>query len=465
MIDEDSSITDVSVNGNTKSVTIMKNLKHDMSCPLCGHKLNSKGQFKRHPNNQILNDGYKLDVTAIGRRWKCSNPECSYSCYDQFNFIEKRKRVTKIVDFQIIMTMKDIKLSCTQIAKMYSVSDTYVYQLFLRHVDLSRLKLTKFICIDEVYLNISPTCKYALVIMDFITGEVLDIIESRRKEYTQRYFLSIPREERAIVEYICCDMYDSYINYTSSYFPNAKAITDSFHVLQWLLRLINNYINEVKKRYQALDRKRLENKNHDHNLDNQTIKESDEVYILKQAKWVLLLNPKNWYYYEPRFNHRLNRIMDTYRWERCFLELDDKFKSIRDLKDLYEDFNNSFINDLDGATKRLDELIDIYSHSDIKIFRDFSNLLIKYRESIVNSFVYVSSSSDPSLLRRLSNGPLESFNNIPSALRTSSHGIDNFRFTRNRILWHLRDDAPILGYPKTASEVHTIGKKRGKYKK
>ena len=443
----------------------MKNLKHDMSCPLCGHKLNSKGRFERHPNHQILNDGYKLEVTAIGRRWKCSNPECSYSCYDQFNFIEKKKRITKIVDFQIIMTMKDIRLSCIQIAKMYSVSDTYVHQLFMRYVDLPRLKLTKFICIDEVYLNISPTCKYALVIMDFITSEVLDIIESRRKEYTQRYFLSIPREERAIVEYICCDMYDPYINYTSSYFPNAKVITDSFHVLQWLLRLINNYINEVKKRYQALDRKKLENKNHDHNLDNQTIKESNEVYILKQAKWVLLLNPKNWYYYEPRFNHRLNRIMDTYSWEKCFLELDDKFKSIRDLKDLYEDFNDSFINDLDGAAKRLDELIDIYRHSDIKIFRDFSNLLIRYRESIVNSFIYVSSSSDPSVIRRLSNGPLESFNNIPSALRTSSHGIDNFRFTRNRILWHLRDGAPILGNPKSVKEVHTIGKKRDKYNK
>ncbi len=93
------------------------------------------------------------------------------------------------------------------------------------------------------------------------------------------------------------------------------------------------------------------------------------------------------------------------------------------------------------------------------------NLLIRYRESIVNSFVYVISSSDPSVIRRLSNGHLESFNNIPSALRTSSHGIDNFRFTRNRILWHLRDDAPILGNPKSVNEVHTIGKKRGKYNK
>ena len=134
----------------------------------------------------------------------------------------------------------------------------------------------------------------------------------------------------------------------------------------------------------------------------------------------------------------------------------------------YSYFVISFLKDtikkvtLDNAAKRLDELIDIYRHSDIKIFRDFSNLLIRYRESIVNSFVYVSFSS---VIRRLSNGPLEFFNNIPSALRISSHRINNFRFTRNRILWHLRDNAPILGNPKIINEVHTIGKKRVKYNK
>ena len=137
----------------------------------------------------------------------------------------------------------------------------------------------------------------------------------------------------------------------------------------------------------------------------------------------------------------------------------------------YSYFVISFLKDtikkvtLDSAAKRLDELIDIYRHSDIKIFRDFSNLLIRYRESIVNSFIYVISSSDSSVIRRLSNGHLEFFNNIPSSLRTSSHGIDIFRFTRNRILWNLRDDAPILGNPKSVNEVHTIGKKRGKYNK
>lgn len=102
----------------------------------------------------------------------------------------------------------------------------------MKYIDLPRKELTPYICIDEVYLNLGNECKYALVIMNFITGEILDIIESRRKSTTHAYFMSIPLNERKKVLYLCCDIYDHYINYTSSYFPNAKAVTDSFHVFQ-----------------------------------------------------------------------------------------------------------------------------------------------------------------------------------------------------------------------------------------
>lgn len=261
LLDEDSTITDVKVIGNIKYITITKNLNHNMICPLCGEKLHSKGRFTRHPNNQILQDGYTVSLTVIRRRWKCSNHSCTYTCSVQFDFVDKRKRTTKIIIFQILMSLKDINLSCVQVANMFNVSDTYVHQLFMRYINPSRKKLTKYICIDEVYLNISPTCKYTLVIMDFTTGDILDIIKSRRKNYTEPYFLSIPIQERNNVEFLCCDMYDPYINYTFRYFQNACVITDSYHVLQWLLRLINDYINKVKKRYQAIDRDQRINKN------------------------------------------------------------------------------------------------------------------------------------------------------------------------------------------------------------
>lgn len=468
VIDEDSQVTDFKVEGNIKYVTITKNLRHDLVCPLCGSKLKSKGKFSRHPKHQVLQDGYTLKLIVIGRRWICSNKECDFSCYDQFNFVEPRKQITKLILIRIIMELKDIHLSCSQVAQRFHVSDSYVHQIFMKFVNLKRKPLTEYICIDEVYLNISKNCKYALVIMDFFTGDILDIIESRRQSYTEQYFLSIPIEERNRVKCICCDMYDPYINYTTKYFLHSIAITDSFHVLQWLLKMIRIYINTVKKRYQERDRKKLSEKNEQTNQDNKTIQDSPEVYILKNAQWVILMNRSNWTYFEPHYNYKLGKVMDTYTWENDFLNLDTNFKTIRDLKDLYECFNEEFINDLDGAAKRLDELIEIYKNSEIYIFRDFARLLTKYHQSIVNSFIYVQAErlgSNNDVLRRLSNGPMESFNNIPSALRTQSHGIDNFEFAKNRILWSIRDDAPINIIPLSNDKIHREGKKRGSYKK
>lgn len=155
----------------------------------------------------------------------------------------------------------------------------------MKYVNLPRLPVPEIMAVDEVYLNISFDCKYALVIMDFVTGDIIDILPSRRKSYTEQYFLNIPLEERKKVKYLICDMYSPYINYTISYFPNACAITDSFHVLQWLLKSINQYINIVKKKYQQRDQKDLENKNYRTNKDYKTIAVSEEVYILKNAQW------------------------------------------------------------------------------------------------------------------------------------------------------------------------------------
>ena len=142
--------------------------------------------------------------------------------------------------------------------------------------------------------------------------------------------------------------------------------------------------------------------------------------------------------------------------ENEFLELDSKFKGIRNLKDLYEEFNSSYVNDPEGATQRLNELIKIYKESKIDIFISFSNLLQKYFDSIINSFTYITIKSDSTYhdsLKRLSNGPMESFNKILSTLRTQSHGVNNFNFVRNRILWATRDAPPILGVPKSLKEI------------
>lgn len=471
--DHDSEIVDCHIEGNHKYITLQKRLL-PRYCPICGRRLHSKGKFTRHPNCQILQDGSVLNVTAIGRRWECSNPDCSYSSTDEFDFIDPGKKNTKILDLSILRELKDLHAATAQVARRFSVSDTYVHDLFTRYVDLKRKPLTDAICIDEVYLNVDYYSKYALVILDFHTGAVLDIVRSRREEITQSYFLSIPVQERNQVKYLICDMYNPYISYTHRYFLHAECITDTFHVTQWLLNKINLYINQVRRRYQARDDEKLAEKNANSNQPIVHTRDSDEVYILKHASWVLLENEERIQYTSKHFNHFLDRQLDTYDWENLFLELDPEFPIIKDLKEQYISFSHSFVNDPLGAEKELLRLIDLYRSSKISFMRDFGSLLYKYRATILNSFKYITQENEDhtvTSLRRLSNGPMESFNNKPSAFRTQSKGIANFEYARNRILWSEWDDAPILAVPKTNKQIHNdpdqipSERKRGSYNK
>ena len=87
--------------------------------------------------------------------------------------------------------MKDLNRSAASIAKQFHISDAQVHDIFTSYIDLSRLPLPEYFSIDEVFLNINHKDKYAIVLMDFITGEVIDILHNRWQSTADDYFYSI----------------------------------------------------------------------------------------------------------------------------------------------------------------------------------------------------------------------------------------------------------------------------------
>ena len=150
------------------------------------------------------------------------------------------------------------------------------------------------------------------------------------------------------------------------------------------------------------------------------------------------------------------------------MALDDKFYRIRELKEKYIHFTRNHINDMEGAAKELDELIKEYSSCEISMFREFAYTLKEHKDGILASFNYLRaerSDANHELLRRISSGPMESYNNFPKDLKRVSNGVLNFQYTRNRLLWASRKSPAMLAVPKSRKEVHTKGNERGPYKK
>lgn len=287
-------------------------------------------------------------------------------------------------------------------------------------------------------------CKYALVIQDFHTGDPIDLLRSRRVTVTEPYFVSIPREERNGVKYLISDMYNQYIDYVDKYFPNAVPVVDSFHVIQWIIRMIDNYLRQLLKKYRQRDREKQEQLSLEAGRPI-TLPISDEVYLLQKYRWLILANQSNIHYHSDlRMDSHFHVLMNTYDYEDALFRLDPKLRDYRELKEMYVRFNSRNAGNPIEAQKELTELIEYYANSEHSIFRDFSSLIDKYKEPIINSFVMVEKIGNGKLYdSRLSNGPIESINRKVKDLKRLGRGFRNFEHFRNRFLYATRS-APIL---------------------
>lgn len=441
--DSDIFISDITIQGTTKFLTLETKLcTHH--CPSCGFKMHSRGIKKRIIKHPILQDNYELVIILKQRRWKCTNPDCRYDISDTFKFVDKRRRTTNATDMLIVYAYRDLMETSASIAARFHVSDTYVHEVFDRYVKMDRLPLTDAICIDEVFLDMDEHCKYALVIQDFHTGDPIDLLRSRRVNVTEPYFASLPTEEKNSVKYLISDMYNPYISYVDKYFPNAVSVIDSFHVIQWIIRMIDNYIRQLLRRYRQRDRELQEKLS----LEEQrsiSLPQSDEVYLLQKYRWLILANRSNiTYHSDPRMDPHFRCLMNTYDYEDALFRLDSKLKDFRDLKEKYIQFNNRNAGKPIEAKKELDELIPMYHASEYEIFRDFGNLLEKYQDYIINSFIMVEKHGHGKIYEsRLSNGPIESINRKVKDLKRLGRGFRNFEHFRNRFLYAARRE-PIL---------------------
>ena len=441
--DSDIFISDISIQGTTKFLTLETKL-YAHHCPSCGFKMHSRGIKKRIVKHPILQDNYELVLILKQRRWRCTNPECRYDISDTFKFVNKRRRTTNATDMLLVYAYRDLMETSTSIAARFHVSDTYVHEVFDRYVKMDRLPLTDAICIDEVFLDMDEHCKYALVIQDFHTGDPIDLLRSRRVNVTEPYFVSLPTAEKNSVKYLISDMYNQYISYVDKYFPNAVSVIDSFHVIQWIIRMIDNYIRQLLKKYRQRDRELAEALSREEQRPL-SLPLSDEVYLLQKYRWLILSNHSNiTYHSDPRMDSHFRCLMNTYDYEDALFRLDPKLRDFRDLKEKYIQFNNRNAGKPFEARKELDELIPIYQTSEYEIFRNFGDLLEKYQDYIINSFIMVEKHGYEKVYEsRLSNGPIEAINRKVKDLKRLGRGFRNFEHFRNRFLYAARQE-PVL---------------------
>ena len=450
--DSDVIISDISIQGTTKTITL-ETKPYPRHCPVCGFKMHSRGIKKRTIKHPILQDNYELFLLLKQRRWRCTNKDCAYDISESFKFVNKNRRTTNATDMLIVMAYRNLMETSASIANRFCVSDTYVHEVFERYVRMDRLPLTDVVSVDEVHVDLDDYCKYALVIQDFHTGEPIDLLRSRRSNVTEPYFVSIPLEERAAVKYLISDMYNQYINYVDKYFPNAVPVVDSFHVIQWLIRLIDNYIRQLLKNFRVRDKEKEDQLAFELQRPV-SLPPSDEVYLLQKYRWLILSSQSNIKYHtDPRMDSHFHCLMNTFDYEDALFRIDPKLREFRELKEVYIRFNNRNAGNPLAATRELPDIITQFHSCEYEIFREFADLLEKYQGPIINSFVMVEKNGYGKIYdSRLSNGPMEALNRKVKDLKRLGRGYKNFEHFRNRFLYAARSN-PVLNGSSEPSQV------------
>lgn len=134
--------------------------------------------------------------------------------------------------------------------------------------------------------------------------------------------------------------------------------------------------------------------------------------LVQKYRWLILANQSSIIYHtDLRMDAHLRCMMNTYDYEDSLFMIDPNLRELRDLKELYIQFNTRNSGKPMDARIELDELINYYLHCGTSIFVDFANLLIRNHGYIINSFVMVEKHGSGKIYSsRLSNGPIESLN-------------------------------------------------------
>lgn len=382
-------------------------------CPHCNFSQLVVKEYKIRTIKHVETGNYKTLIHYEARRYECK--QCKRTFYETNKFATPQHRVSNLLKINIMEDLKTSTLTFTYVAQKFGLSPTTVIKIFDSNLSIPRLQLPKVLCIDEIHIPmILHKSRYICVLMDWRHNDLIEVLPSRKKEDLKRYFDTIPKEELALVNYVSTDMYDTYIDISKKYLPNALICIDSFHVIENIFRAF------IGVRVKIMNKVKLKlTQDKSDNVSRQ------QYYLLKKWNWLLTkknVNLDN----KAKLNHVLNRYVNYRQILNLILDIDPKLSLAYELYSRYLYFNDHCtIND---ARSFLDVLIQDFAKSEILEFIPIASMLVKYKEYILNSFHTV-------LNRRISNGPMENMNGRIDKIELVSNGVRNFQRFRCRALY------------------------------
>lgn len=395
-------------NGNL-TLTIKLLRKESDVCPACDKPGRIHGYNTKKLNHSIFANR-KCIIIFKQRRYKCVDCDLTFS--ESNPFAKRNGKITHETKINVLKDLKRTNVTYNQVAGRYNITATEVQRIFDKHVNIEPHALPEALSIDEHYFpNSDYDGLYMFIMMDFRTGELIDIYPDRKKSYLISKFSAIKNRtyndkthtsELSRVKYISMDLNDYYRQVCKLYFPNAIICADEFHVIKNL----NDYFDNVRKRCRR-------------NCDS-------DLYIYLLTKFECVLSVDADLDNIGKYNRKLGRYINYRGIRELIFEAFPDIRIAYELKEDYISFNRTAT--LNNAEIELEKLIEAFKNCSIKEYKAFSSLLINWEKEIVNSFIVIEG-------KRINNSFIESRNRQIGSLIYNANGLSNFKRTSNRIMY------------------------------
>lgn len=408
--------------------------KRDLKCPYCGAKSKLKEYRIKEIKHSVFID-VECSIIFHNRRMVCI--ECDKTFMENNPFCFDGHKADIETEISILNQLKDYKMTFKKLSDLYHLSITTIIRIFDRRIQLTRHSFGEWVSMDEFYSRKISSSGYCLTFYDPIHKTVLDVISSRHKRILSDYLSRISLLERKRVQYVSIDMWETYKDVAIKAFPNCIVAVDSFHVIKHLNKALDMVRIRIMNKYK----------------NNQ---EDDIGYyrLLKKFHYFFTTDISN-IKFKPKKGSKYEYLYDKYGMLNKLLSIDEELKKAYELKELYREFN--LCATYEESHELLQNIIDIFKTSRIKEYYPFISTLENWFPEICNSFKILYN-------KRLSNGPIESLNSRVKILLKNACGYSNFDRFKNRLMYSLNKNEPIIGY-NNKNSYNRIGKPRGSYKK
>ena len=227
-----------------KIVLKLRFLHDEIVCPNCN---THNGKLKQ--NRPIL----IRDLSVFGKIVYLNTPRRQFYCQqcqkhftEKIPFVDWERRYTQRYEeyvYQRVQSASVEQISGDEDLSWDQVQGIFDHQFSLKKKD--NWKEVKRVSIDEVSKRKGHR-DFVTVVSNIDAGELLEVIDSHKQDDIIEILKQQPIEIREKVEEVSVDMWGGFPKVVKEVFPNAKVVIDRFHVMQPVIKELNQLRQKAK---------------------------------------------------------------------------------------------------------------------------------------------------------------------------------------------------------------------------